>query len=45
MNIANLLGSILTGLGLLETSSYHLIKEEEAEILGLKEKIDSFKSL
>jgi len=35
-----LLASILTGLGLLEISSYHLIKEEETKILGSREKIE-----
>ncbi|MDO8460783.1 MAG: phenylalanine--tRNA ligase subunit beta, partial [Nanoarchaeota archaeon] len=38
--ITNKIAQILTGLGLLETSSYHLIKAREAELSKLKEKIE-----
>ena len=38
--IKNKISDILTGLGLIETSSYHLIKSEEAKILDLKGTIE-----
>ncbi len=34
------IAEILLGLGLIETSTYHLIKEEEAKLFKLKEKIE-----
>lgn len=38
--IKSKLSEILIGLGLIETSSYHLIKTEEAKLMKLKEKIE-----
>ncbi len=38
--IKSKLSEILVGLGLIETSSYHLIKTEEAKLMKLKEKIE-----
>jgi phenylalanyl-tRNA synthetase beta chain len=38
--IISKISEILIGLGLIETSSYHLIKEREAEIMKLKYKIE-----
>ncbi len=35
------IAGILTGLGLIEISSYHLIKNEEAEIFNLQDKIET----
>jgi phenylalanyl-tRNA synthetase beta chain len=34
------ISEILTGLGLIETSSYHLIKNEEAKIMKIEDKIE-----